>query len=82
MVMLQSRQPIRSNTEFAWVVDSSMEGGCLITHEARVLSDTIREHRTATQVIDVLLDYLAVGLDQHHFVAEVLEASLDCRLET
>ena len=34
------------------------------------------------KMIDVCLGYLAVGLDQHHLVAEVLEAGHDRQLDT
>ena len=34
------------------------------------------------KMIVVGLGYLIVGLDQHHAVVEVLEASLDCELHT
>ena len=41
-----------------------------------------QEHGAAAKAIDVCRGYLAVGLDQHHFVAKALKASLDCELDT
>ena len=41
-----------------------------------------KKSERAPQIIDVCLGYLVVGLDQHHSVAEVFEASLDRQLDT
>ena len=42
----------------------------------------VQEDGAAPQMIDVGLGYLVVGLNQHHSVAEVLEAGLDRQLDT
>ena len=74
VVVLPTREPIRSNIDFAWAMDSDEEDLCLIAHGLEVPSDAVHKQRSATQVIYVCLRYLVVRLDEHHLAAEVLEA--------
>ena len=49
--------------------------------DQRSLGDAVQEDGAAPQMIDVGLGYLVVSLDEHHSVAEVLEAGLDRQLD-
>ena len=80
VIVLPSGWPIGLDIGLAQAVGRDEEGVCVIAHGLKVLGDAVQGPRAAPQVIDVGLGYL--DLDQHHFVAELLEAGLDRHLDT
>ena len=54
----------------------------MIAHGPAVLGDAVEEDGTAPQVIDVVVGFLVVSLDEQCTVAEVFEAGLDRQLDS
>ena len=58
------------------------EDVCLMTHGREVPSDAAQERRSATEMVDIRLNYLAVGLDEHHSALKMRRGCLDYQLDT
>ena len=62
-------------------MDRDEEDLCLIAYRQETLDNAVKKWRSATQMIDISMSYLAVRLHQHNSVWEVFEAGLDRQVD-